>query len=156
MKSIGFHPDAGKYYNEPVNMNTRQKSNSFLTLLCIAITWVFLLQDGNGLYALSRWSHDPSTAQVELVVQKPPSGSFKYQSSLLSLKPSEGLFPGHLVASDPDRFRPFIESLHFTEKQAGGQPVRTPTCHLLSILKKKNRCHQSSDDDPPPLESSLS
>lgn len=137
-------------------MNTPQTNKSFLKFIYIAITCVFLLQDGNGLYALSRWSHDPSTAQVELVVQKPPSGNLNHHGSLLSLRPSQGLFPVQLVALDSDRFRPFIEPLRITAPPADVQPVHTPVHHLLSILKKKNRCHQSSDNDPLPHEFFLS
>ncbi|MBI5605934.1 MAG: hypothetical protein HY879_21580 [Deltaproteobacteria bacterium] len=137
-------------------MNTGQKNHSFLKLFCIAITWVFLLQGGNGLCSLTKQFHNPSAAQIELVVQKPLGGHLKNPNHLFSLKPNKGLFFGHLEILDKHSARPFIESFRFLEQSTDDQPVHTPTHHLLSILKKKNRCHQSSDNDPLPHEFSLS
>jgi len=152
MPPVAFHtPTLEKYQWGPVSAmitNTRQKNNSILRLLCIAITCICLLHDGKEIFSLSNHFHDSHKTRIELLVKDLIPAYLKLVGHLSHLESNNESISSHPGNNLLHRSIFFIAANRLVEPCPMCHQVCSLLHHIISILHKSNTWHQSTDDDP--------
>lgn len=118
--------------------------HAILALLSICLLWFSLLDHGQCGVSFSSVFHRTTRVAVAFIV----NDTSPHDQINATSTPSYRLLNGALNESFSHWLYRFITPSLSKERIIGLQPTNRPVVRLISILHKKNGCHQSSQDDP--------